>query len=330
MRRVRNQFSILSLCLFLLLTVVSFQNCDGGFHYGNGMMTGLSSSGPGSGTVGNDSFQLSVFDSLDMPLSSGVALEGGKDYKFLASGTALDGATLMWAMSKNTGNCVLKSGTSPFARFVTCDKSGAVTVQLTAVLADGSTSVLSVERQTSPLKIDNCSNLLSTQTSFRIIAGTGSSAWNSAVAPKQVYLGQTLRICNDDTINHQLTTGGNGCANQPTPMANGGYYDCKIANTNGLDTNKSFTGWFDTVAGVNARFFVLPLDGRALYADTSKSSKTNESCASCHNAFASSTKKGASYTSIKGAIDTRADMAGFRGKLTDDEIRAMAFALSNL
>lgn len=323
--KLRRLFAGASLLMLASILVVSFQNCDGGFHYS--AESGLSSLGPSG--VGDDTFKLTTYDNFNLVVPEGRQFLGGIEYKVEATGSALNGATLMWAMPSNTGNCVLKSGTSPSVRFVQCDRSGSVRVQATAILADGSTSVLSTERTTGAVVVDNCSNPPSTRATFRIVSGTGSNAWNTSVAPLVVYVGQTLRICNDDSVNHQLTTGGNGCANQAAPMANGAFFDCVIANRNNLDgTTGTYNGWFDTIAGANARFFVRPLDGQALYADGTKTSN-GQSCASCHNAFANSSKRGSSFTAIKNAITSnRGNMAIYNGRITDDEIRAIAFALN--
>ncbi len=323
--RLRRLLASAPLVVLASIMVVSFQNCDGGFHYS--AESGLSSLGPSG--VGDDTFKLTTFDNFNLVVPEGRQFLGGIEYKVEASGSALNGATLMWALPSNTGNCILKSGTTPAVRFIQCDRSGSVRIQATAILADGSTSVLSSERTTGAVVVDNCSNPPSTRATFRIVSGTGSNAWNTSVAPVVVFLGQTLRICNDDSVPHQLTTGGNGCANQAAPMANGAFYDCAIANRNNLDgATGTFNGWFDTAAGANARFFVRPLDGQALYSDTTKTSN-GQSCASCHNAFANSTKRGSSFTAIKNAITSnRGNMAIYNGRITDDEIRAIAFALS--
>jgi hypothetical protein len=111
-------------------------------------------------------------------------------------------------------------------------------------------------------------------------------------------------------------------------MANGGFYDCTIANRNNIDAaTGTFNGWFDTIAGASARFYVRPFDGQALYADVTKGN--GQSCASCHNSFAMTSKRGASFTSIKAAIDTnRGGMGSYVGRITDDELRAISFSLN--
>lgn len=318
----------LSAPFFILATVLvmSFQNCDGGFHYdpNSGELNSL-----GGGGVGDEAFKLITRNSFNIVVPEGQSLEGGLEYKVEATGSSLGGATLMWAMPSNSGNCVLKSGTSPFVRFVQCDRAGSVRVQVTAILADGSTSVLTTERTTAALIVDLCGTSSSTRTNFRIAPGTGANPWNTAASPVVVFVGQTLRVCNDDSVNHQLTTGGAGCANQGAPMANGQIYDCVIANRNNINaTTGNFNGFFDTIAGTNAAFYVRPFDGGALYADGTKTSN-GQSCASCHGGLATSTKRGSSFNSIKNAMAANRGNMGtlYNGRITDDEIRAIAFSL---
>ncbi len=312
---------------FILATilVMAFQNCDGGFHYNpnSGELSSLDGGG-----VGDEAFKLTTRNSFNVVVPEGQSLEGGLEYKVEATGTSLAGATLMWAMPSNTGNCVLKSGTSPSVRFVECDRAGSVRVQVTAILADGSTSILTTERTTGAVFVDLCGASSSTRTNFRIAPGTGANPWNTAVSPVVVFVGQTLRVCNDDSVNHQLTTGGAGCANQAAPMGNKQVFDCVIANRNNLNaTTGNFNGFFDTIAGTNAAFYVRPFDGVALYGDGTKTSN-GQSCASCHGGQAASTKRGSSFTSIKNAITSnRGNMGIYTGRITDEEIRAIAFSL---
>jgi len=316
--------------LFILATVLvmSFQNCDGGFHFdpNSGELSSL-----GGGGVGDDTFKLTTRNSFNLVIPEGQSLEGGLEYKIEATGSSLGGATLMWAMPSNTGNCVLKSGTTPSVRFVQCDRAGSVRVQVTAILGDGSTSILTSERTTGAVIVDLCGASNSSRTNFRIAPGTGANPWNTAVSPVVVFVGQTLRVCNDDSVNHRLTTGGAGCANQGAPMANGQIYDCVIANRNNVNaTTGNFNGFFDTIAGTNAAFYVRPFDGGALYTDVTKTNSGNQSCASCHGGLAGSTKRGSSFNAIKNAITANRGNMGtlYNGRITDDEIRAIAFSLN--
>lgn len=46
---------------------------------------------------------------------------------------------------------------------------------------------------------------------FRIPAGTGNGAWNTAQTPIVARIGDTVRIFNDDTVTHRLHTNGRPC-----------------------------------------------------------------------------------------------------------------------
>lgn len=64
---------------------------------------------------------------------------------------------------------------------------------------------------------------------FRIKPGTGASPWNTEATPVVVKVGQTLKIVNDDTVPHQLHTGGAPCGHQPGPLKPGDSYACVIS-----------------------------------------------------------------------------------------------------
>ena len=312
--------------IFGFVSLMLFQNCDGGFHYDPNSGS-LSSSGGGG--LGNSQFRLTTFNPSGIIVPEGQSFEGGIEYRIVASGEQVSTATIQWLLLNNTGNCILKSGTSPETRYVQCDRSGTVSIQSSAIWMDGSTTVLASQRTTGALIIDACSSPPSSRVVFRIPNGTAANAWNSTASPVVVYVGQTLRVCNDDTTAHQLRTAGTPCATQPASMAKGGSYDCVIANANGTNaTTGVFNGLYDNIAGVNAAFYVRPYNGVALYADTTKTSN-GQSCVSCHNGFANSTKRGASFTSTKNAItNNTGNMGIYNGRITDDELRAIAFSLN--
>lgn len=303
-----------------------FQNCDGGFHYdpNSGELSSASIGG-----VGSSQFRITTFNSSGLVVPEGQSFDGGVEYKLVGSGDTIRTATLMWQLLNNTGNCVLKSGTGPETRYIVCDKSGTVSIQASAIWPDGSSTVLSSARTTGALIVDPCGPATLSRVVFRIAAGTGTAAWNSSASPVVVNVGQILRVCNDDTIAHQLHTEGTPCIHQPNPMNKGSFYDCAIANSNGVNaTTGVFNGLYDHIAGTNAAFYVKPFNGMLLYADTSKTA-SGQSCVSCHNAFANSSKRGASFTAIKNAMNNNTGgMGTYNGRITDDEIRAIAFSLS--
>lgn len=62
---------------------------------------------------------------------------------------------------------------------------------------------------------------------FHIAAGTGSNSWNTENSPVVAKSGDTVRIFNDDNINHRLHTNGEPCAHGPE-MVPGDHYDCVL------------------------------------------------------------------------------------------------------
>ncbi len=62
---------------------------------------------------------------------------------------------------------------------------------------------------------------------FRIAAGTGNGAWNTAQKPIVARVGDTVRIFNDDTTTHRLHTNGRPCPHG-NDIQPGQFRDCVI------------------------------------------------------------------------------------------------------
>ena len=60
---------------------------------------------------------------------------------------------------------------------------------------------------------------------FRIKAGTGNGAWNTAETMITAKVGQVIRFVNDDTVRHRLHTGGEPCNHGPN-FEPGATWDC--------------------------------------------------------------------------------------------------------
>lgn len=305
-----------------------FQNCDGGFHYDP--TVGLVS----NSSLGDNRFRLTTFSPNGIILPAEEPFVGGLEYKIVASGSEIATATLLWQfVGNNSGACILKAGTGPEVRYVSCTRAGAVSLEARAILADGQITSLMANRTTNELIVDACGPSSSVRNVFRIANGTNQSPWNSTATPLVVFVGQILRICNDDAVSHQLFTDGNPCAAQPASMAKGQFYDCAINSVTGAPAGGTYAMMYDRIAGANATFNVRPYDGVALYADTSNSTTGTNACAGCHQPYGpNSTRKGRTFAQIKNAIATVPAMAVFQNQtlLTDDEIRAIAFSLSLL
>ena len=301
--------------------VMSFQNCDGGFKTGT-------NAGSNSSSGATDQFRMTTFSPTGEALSEGQGLDGGVEYRLESAGAVLP-VTVTWTMPLNTGGCTLRAGPGTAIRYLTCTSGGRVQVRTAAYWPDGSSTVLLTDRPTSTYVSDSCGVNMTSRRVFRIPNGTGTAAWNSSVSPVIVYVGQTLRVCNDDaTKTHQFRTAGSPCASQPSPMAKSEYYDCAVANSSGLAGDGTFTGLYDNTVGASAAFYVKPYNGQILYSDTTKSSD-GKSCVSCHGAFSNSEKRGGSYTGLKDSIAAnKGGMGVFQGRFTDDELRAIAFSLN--
>jgi hypothetical protein len=325
--RLIRRFGLLLLVVGIFTSAL-FTNCDGGFKYdpSSGRLESLASRDSQS-----DNLKITTFNPAGIVVADGQSLDGGVDYRLVATGKDLSTATLAWQMMENSGGCVLRSGSTDDTRYVMCDRSGRVTVQVSATSAAGVVSVASVPRTTSTAANsgDTCGASTANRVVFRIPAATGTSPWNSSASPVLVFVGQTLRICNNDTRAHRLHTGGNPCPHQPNTSQPGEFYDCPIANTNGANaTTGIVSGTYDHDIGTNAAFYIRVLSGQALYADASQSSNGQDSCAKCHSPISNSAVKGSTFAEIKNAIATVPQMATLQAGLSDDEIRAIVYALS--
>ncbi|MDX9731316.1 MAG: hypothetical protein RBT63_06045 [Bdellovibrionales bacterium] len=246
----------------LISTTLLYQNCQGGFHYDPEKGTVTMNESMGGNTSLGGSVRLTTFSPSGMVVPEGQSLEGGLEYRVEVSGS-LESATIMWQLAENSGNCVLKTSIEQAKRFVLCDQAGRVGVRASVTFGNGSTSVLLSERTTGAVApADACGTSTADRVVFRIPRGTGNGPWNSSTSPVEVYVGQTLRICNDDTVTHQLHTNGTPCAHQPRAMAQGEFYDCRIANLNGRNANTGiYNNTYDHNLGTNSAVYIRGMPG---------------------------------------------------------------------
>jgi hypothetical protein len=87
---------------------------------------------------------------------------------------------------------------------------------------------------------------------FHIAKGTGKGAWNTEAEIVLVKVGDTLRIFNDDTVEHQLHTFGAPCDHGPN-MEPGTSWDCVIGSA---FEPKSSGALYDHHYGPEAAFWV--------------------------------------------------------------------------
>lgn len=158
---------------------------------------------------------------------------------------------------------------------------------------------------------------------FRIPAGTANGSWNTRETAIEVYVGQTLEVINDDSVNHQIHTDG-----APFPHGNliapGATRSHTVASTYSSQQTPLYDHIYQTE---NPRpniyiysFDVTGLNGANLYGNR---------CASCHGPLATSAKRGKTATQIIEAIRTQQQMMNLRQQLNDNEIAAIALSLRN-
>jgi predicted CopG family antitoxin len=88
---------------------------------------------------------------------------------------------------------------------------------------------------------------------FHIPAGTGPGSWNSRDHAVMGVVGQTLRIYNDDSVNHRLHTNGIPFQHPDADTAPGTFSDFVLHDIFDLDTNP---GLYDHDFGESARFWI--------------------------------------------------------------------------
>lgn len=87
---------------------------------------------------------------------------------------------------------------------------------------------------------------------FHIPAGTGENPWNTLAHPVVVHIGQTLRLHNDDDIDHWLHTPGAPCIHGTESFGPGETYDCVI-----IKAHRAAAGdVYDHNIGPQSQFYV--------------------------------------------------------------------------
>lgn len=90
---------------------------------------------------------------------------------------------------------------------------------------------------------------------FRIAAGTAEGPWNSPDTAVVLYVGQVLRIVNDDSIDHQLHAPDDGAIQHGGRMsANGGSDTFDVERADPLDPQR--TSYYDHELGRPANFWI--------------------------------------------------------------------------
>lgn len=314
--------STLAVPLFLFGICTTFQNCDAGFSY-DPSTAELSSLGGG----GNDLtgvFGVVVYaPGGTSPLDTSTSLDTGFDYEVRATGATTSSALLTFTVNatSTTANCTLSSVGNVLKRSIKCTSTGTVRVDVKAIWPDSTVSMVSLTKSVgtfsaTPTPVPTNGNVVQ----FRIRAGTGGSPWNTSADPIRVFVGQTLQVFNDDTINHRIHTNGSPFAHQADETLPNASTNFVIASAH----SGTATDTYDHNAGTSASIFIESIDGAAQYARSTGPG----SCASCHGAnVATSQKRGASFTTIKNAItNNTGNMRGIT--LTDQELRAIAYVLN--
>ena len=333
MRKIKAR--TLAVPVFILAVTATFQNCDGGFKYNpttkelSSTSSASSSSGvglSGPGPVVTGPFALSVYGAGSALLADTATVDSGFDFEVRASGTGVDSALLTWSIpaSNNTAGCALTSSGVTYSRTLRCSTAGLVQVRVDGTFKDGSSASAFTNRTvvlggvgspTPPVNV----NIVE----FRIRAGTGKGAWDTSATAPVAFVGQTLRVYNDDNVVHRMHTPGTPCPHEGMDTAPNASADCVLSSAH----SPTAVDLYDHNNGTSATFYLNVIDGAAQYARTFSIGGVQKSCVNCHNALATSAVKGAGFNSIKAAITSNIGGMGAI-TMTDDEIRAVGYVLS--
>jgi hypothetical protein len=310
---VRTIFVIASIAM----TAILFQNCAKSFQ---------------AGTEAQDSASLGSTGNHNTPHINPVSakLEPNTDMEFSVFAEALLPSTSYeWSHTLNgSASCTLKNGNKATTYIINCAQAGALVVKVTAF--EGSTPVVipnysltlsmtppAATPTPAPGATPVAGSEINLTVNFAIAAGTNSSPWNTTATMVETFVGQTLKITNNDTVVHQYHTNGKPCGHGAAMKASGGTTNCVVSKAYNYATDGTL---YDHNLGTKAAFYMVAYDGAALY---------TQNCASCHGALASSTKKGAQVSRIKNALGSVSQMSTNANlmKLTQRQIEAISFAL---
>jgi hypothetical protein len=312
---------VLALPFVLLAITTTFQNCSAGFTYDPGSGS-LSSLGGGNDLTGV--FGLKVYSAGGYAMADSMPFDPGVSYDIRATGSNTGSALLMWTIDPaSTASCILNSVGVATKRELKCTTQGNVTIKLQAIWEDQtmsfvqhSHSVGAVTATPTPAPLNE--NIVQ----FRVRAGTAGGAWNDANTQILLFVGQTLRVYNDDNVNHKIQTNGQPFASQADQITPNAFKDFPVTGVIAANNTTTFDGNF----GTNARIFIESIDGDARYA--AAGGANIGSCASCHGGIANSNKRGSTFSGIKAAIaSNRGGMANIT--LSDKDIQAIAYALNH-
>lgn len=292
----------------IAMTAILFQNCSQNFKAEDG--------DTGAADLGSSA-------SHDTPHITSVStkMEPNTDMEFSVFADALLPSTSYeWSHTLNgtPSACALKNGNKATTYIINCAQAGSLVVKVNAL--EGNTPVTiapyTLTLTATPTTGTPSTNEINLQVNFSIPAGTGATPWNTTAAVVETFIGQTLKFTNNDTVVHQLHTGGKPCPHG-SAMNPGASTNCVISKAYNYKTDGNL---YDHNLGTKSPFYMIAYDGSALYT-------TN--CASCHGALASSAKKGARVSQIKNALsavpqmNTNANLMN----LTQRQIEAISFAL---
>lgn len=300
MRKRRLIHSVLA--SFGVLTLMLFQNCGQGYGARDFASDSTGRAKPSS-SIYSPSLKLEPGQDVLLELNS-VNLTGDEGY--------------LWTHKFNglSGGCTERNGNQADTYIVNCAANGDLTVEL-VLTTKGISKIIpaAVIGIAAPSQALSMGREIQMTLEFDIAPGTGIGPWNSSVAPVEAFIGQVLRIKNNDSFSHRLETTGRPCVSTQS-IDPGGVGNCLIKHS----YNRAGNGLiFDGGVGPSAPFYVVSYDGIQLYA---------QYCANCHGALTVSAKLGRGPADIVAGRSTQPMMqTPSLMALTPRQIEAISYAL---
>lgn len=306
----------LSLFALAFIALTAFQNCDAGFRVDPGSGS-LSSSGERDLT---GAFAVRAFYPGGAELSTATNFDLTTDYEIRAAGDNISSALLTFSVSTaSTAVCTLSSVGNLTKRNLRCSSTGSLVLLLRAIWPDESITNAMLTR-TVGAALPTGTN--SADVTFTIVSGTGTQAWNTMAAPVRVFVGQTLKINNNDSRAHRLHTGGSPFPHQDDTIPVNGSKVFTIQSAHPVASE----GVYEHDGG--GAFYIDAVDGKAQFTRTFNVAGSQQSCATCHGGIAASNKRGTQLGNLNSAIQNNAGGMGALSSLTDLERRAIVYELN--
>lgn len=218
-------------------------------------------------------FKLEILDGSFKPITKVNSLRAGVNYNFSVGFDSLPADSLItWSLPVNQAGCDLRVDKLEKTAVLSCTSDGNVKVQISALTPDGKT----IDSSASGYIKGAGLIILPPAKNFSIPANTGTKAWNTSTTTVTsqlfAFVGQILRIKNDDSVDHKpVTVGDAPCESAALSIKPGQSYDCVITKEVTYGANIT-----DELNPTTGKLFLVTMDAGKFFA--------SQNCTACHGA----------------------------------------------